>query len=501
MIDKASLIQIPSGYKNGKLYSLKPSNANGDFDFSRSSSGTRVNSEGLIETAQIVSETELVTNGDFSTDSDWTKDSNWTIANGKATSTGGGRMFQSIPFLETNIGTKVKVSFDIVDYTSNGVQVNCYGGVSSVYSGVGSYSFITTTTNNTNLYFNNAGQGNLIGSIDNVSVKEVFENDVPRLDYSDGSCASLLLEPQSTNTVTYSEDFSQWHQTSSPTLTSGQLAPDGTLGATKISGTIGSSNIVLSTTSSTTATRSIYARTVSGTGTARLMSYYGNTNNLFTLTEEWQRFELTGSSSAGGAHFYIDFRDSSQTLSEFIIWGAQSEELSYPTSYIPSNSGSSTTRTADFCNNAGTSATFNSTEGVLFAEIAALANDSTYRLISIESTSDAANNFIYLGYNNSSNTVRTRMEVAGSAVTDMQFILSDETQFNKCAVKWKQNDFALWVNGVEVATDSSGSTFSSNTLNRLSFNRNSTLEFEGKCKQLMVFDEALSDSELTTLTS
>ena len=137
---------------------------------------------------------------------------------------------------------------------------------------------------------------------------------------------------------------------------------------------------------------------------------------------------------------------------------------------------------------------------MLFAEIAALANDSTYRLISIESTSDAANNFIYLGYNNSSNTVRTRMEVAGSAVTDMQFILSDETQFNKCAVKWKQNDFALWVNGVEVATDSFGSTFSSNTLNRLSFNRNSTLEFEGKCKQLIVFDEALSDSELSDLT-
>jgi hypothetical protein len=182
------------------------------------------------------------------------------------------------------------------------------------------------------------------------------------------------------------------------------------------------------------------------------------------------------------------------------IWGAQLEVGSYPTSYIPSNSGSSTTRSADVCNNAGTSATFNDSEGVLFAEIAALADDLTYRLISIESTSDAANNFIYLGYNNSSNTVRTRMEVAGSAVTDMQFILSDETQFNKCAVKWKQNDFALWVNGVEVATDSYGSTFSSNTLNRLSFNRNSNLEFEGKTKQLMTFNEALSDEELSDLT-
>ena len=56
ILDKASLIQIPSGYKSGKLYSIKPDNGDGDFTFSRSSSATRVNSEGLIETAQIGSE-------------------------------------------------------------------------------------------------------------------------------------------------------------------------------------------------------------------------------------------------------------------------------------------------------------------------------------------------------------------------------------------------------------------------------------------------------------
>ena len=68
------------------------------------------------------------------------------------------------------------------------------------------------------------------------------------------------------------------------------------------------------------------------------MSFNANTNNLFTLTEDWQRFELTGTTNTGGnTSFYIDFRDNTQTLNEIIVWGAQSEEQSYATSYIPTN--------------------------------------------------------------------------------------------------------------------------------------------------------------------
>ena len=119
---------------------------------------------------------ELVTNGTFDADSNWTKDANWSIANGKATSTGNGRMYQSIPELEGNVGTIVQVTFDIVERTSGGVVVNCYGGVSSLFNTVGTHSFVTTTTNSLNLYFNNSGAGNLVGSIDNVSVKQVDPN-------------------------------------------------------------------------------------------------------------------------------------------------------------------------------------------------------------------------------------------------------------------------------------------------------------------------------------
>jgi hypothetical protein len=50
LLNQASLIQIPSGYKDGTLYSAKPINGDGDLDFTRSNdTATRVNSAGLIE--------------------------------------------------------------------------------------------------------------------------------------------------------------------------------------------------------------------------------------------------------------------------------------------------------------------------------------------------------------------------------------------------------------------------------------------------------------------
>jgi len=91
---------------------------------------------------------------------------------------------------------------------------------------------------------------------------EVVTNDIPRIDYTDG-CGSILLEPQSTNTVTYSENFDQYLLSLITTpIQSGFLAPDGTNTAYKITGVIGSSSIYLpGGVTSTTATRSIWART------------------------------------------------------------------------------------------------------------------------------------------------------------------------------------------------------------------------------------------------
>ena len=47
---KASLVQIPSGYKSGTLYSVVPNTTAGDFTVSSDADATRVNKDGLIET-------------------------------------------------------------------------------------------------------------------------------------------------------------------------------------------------------------------------------------------------------------------------------------------------------------------------------------------------------------------------------------------------------------------------------------------------------------------
>ena len=47
--DDASLVMIPSGYKEDKVYSVKPIDGSGDLDFTRASSATRIGPTGLIE--------------------------------------------------------------------------------------------------------------------------------------------------------------------------------------------------------------------------------------------------------------------------------------------------------------------------------------------------------------------------------------------------------------------------------------------------------------------
>ena len=45
--------------------------------------------------------------------------------------------------------------------------------------------------------------------IDNVSVKEVTRDNVPRIDYTGGGCPHILAEPQRTNLITYSQKILQ----------------------------------------------------------------------------------------------------------------------------------------------------------------------------------------------------------------------------------------------------------------------------------------------------
>jgi len=384
--DTANLALIPAAYKASKLYSVFPTNGDGDFDFIRGSSGTRVNKAGLIET----------------------------------------------------------------------VAAN-----------------------------------------------------TPRLDYPliDGvvqSCPALLLEPSRTNKITYSDNLSSG--TSGSTITTNtNTSPTGELNASTMNATanyiaksvsISSGDNVFSCFLKYNADAEVEVYIYDG-------SYYKSTFNIQTGAVV-SNSNATGSiENYGNGWFRCSiYAQTTSTTSEVgfgavngatYTFGWQLEAGSYSTSYIKNiDTSAGVTRSADVCNGAGTSNTFNDSEGVLFAEISALANDSTFRFITI--SDGTTSNRVTIFFRND-NTLDGGVE--GATFFDSTVDILD---FNRVAVKYKSGDSSFFVNGFKV--DSNTDTFTNTGLNQLDFDlSNGALPFYGNTKQLMTFNEALSDSELEDLTS
>lgn len=332
---------------------------------------------------------------------------------------------------------------------------------------------------------------------------------VPRLDYPItngvvGDCPHLLLEPSRTNIIPYSEDFNQWTKLGTTfTITSNnQISPSGELNASTVNVT-NNDNILYKSVSGLGSSSSDWNFTIYAKGSGTFdMNIRLNTSTITTetktLTSTWQRFNVsvTGTPTINSVESYIEFN----TSGTYHIWGAQTEAGSYATSYIPT-SGSIATRSADVCNSAGTSAEFNGSEGVLFVELEAFENGGSTRVISISDGSTSNN--VYLNTASSANTFTAQIIVNGSTGG---FSLStssvNQTNNNKIAIKYKTNDHAMWVNGTEVDTESSHSTANMGTLDRLNFDFGTgSSRYYGKIKQVIYFNEALTDSELATLTS
>jgi len=190
------------------------------------------------------------------------------------------------------------------------------------------------------------------------------------------------------------------------------------------------------------------------------------------------------------------YGDLNSQSADLLIYGAQTEQGSYPTSYIPTN-GAAVTRLAETANGAGDATTFNDSEGVLMAEISALADDNTDRVISINNggTSD----YIRLRYHTVSNTVRFVIKSGGSVDFDYSITLPSTLGFNKIAIKYDNTNVYLWVNGIDYFTFSPITPLIG--LSTLDFDTGSTSPFYGKTKQIQYFQTALTDSELEELTS
>ena len=355
--------------------------------------------------------------------------------------------------------------------------------------------------------------------------------DEPRIDYAGGT-ASLLLEPQRTNLITQSEYFGGYTNSSSTDEPNATTSPEGLTNATAFleAATTAQHKLVTSFgfDGTSTYTFSIFAKhngrdlfidtsnsnewggsawfdLTAGTANAVL-----GTANIEDYGNGWYRCIVTGASTlAGGNSIELLTSDGSTNSTTgditkgVYIYGAQLEQGSYPTSYIPNHSGGSVTRNADDCGGAGTSSTFNATEGVFYAEISTN-SDGTDKAISLNNgVAGSLNNRLWMGYSTSNKRVYALGYVNNSFQFALNKLMTDESLFVKIACRYKINDIAFFVNGEKVGTDTSAINFTE--LTRLDFNIGTGVSgasaLYGNVKQVLVFNSYLSDSEIITLTS
>ena len=425
-------------------------------------------------------------------------------------------------------GTSTKVAYGIID-SVNGTMVSQSSTITPVFkiesanNDYWRFSMTATDTgSNTSLEFSiygtlssngtsvSAGAGSLRtiwgaqlvkGDQPKDYLKTTDRLDIPRIDYTNGE-PSILLEPSRTNLVTYSQDLSQWTLVNGTLTANATVSPEGIQNAGKVAFSSVSLDLkrTITVVAGTTYTISFYIKVEDGTGLQGRFYDNSNSANIESynyddqiIPNQWSRITRSVTAPSGCTEMQIWLLAGSSTLVTASWWGAQFEAGSYPTSLIHT-SGSTVTRSADAANNAGNSDLINSTEGVLYAEMKALANDSTNRNITL--SDGTTTNRIVLKYDNSSNVIQCFNRVAGVETASLTNTVVDITEFKKIAVKYKVNDYALYIDGKEVDTDTTSTTFSASTLNDLSL----TPDLHAQVKSIMVFKEALSDEELECLT-
>ena len=187
-----------------------------------------------------------------------------------------------------------------------------------------------------------------------------------------------------------------------------------------------------------------------------------------------------------------------------LVYGAQFEQQSYPTSLIITN-GSTQTRAAETCIGAGTSSILPSEEGILYCEIAALAEDGNIKHISLSDGSTNNRIIIAIDDHYENNDVRFYYQGTGGSV--LVAFPNQSLLFSKIAIRYKSGNFCYYINGAKVGVNTSAISFSG--LNDLSFNnpyQGGTSPLYGKIRDIRVYNtKEMTDSEvdilLTKITS
>ena len=572
--DDASLVMIPSGYKDQKVYSVKPIDGSGDLTFSRASNATRVNSSGLVEKVR----TNLVLQSNtFNTT--WTTP-NVSVTGGQTDPDGGttawlvtetvdgGSLRQAITAtgsltfsftLKANTGTtsatlfctdaSQQAAFDL----SNGTFSESGAVAKMVSLGNGWYrcsiSF-TASAASTLILFPSSGAavGSTFATKAQLETGDIATDYIattsaavsvgpvsglPRLDYSGGaSCPSLLLEPQRSNLLTFSEQINNAAFIgSTPVTANAGVSPDGYTNADAVKESATAAfhikGQLQSFTSGTAYTFSFFAK-ADGRSFARVLfgnapfttnesAYYnlttGATSSSANCTASmvnygngWWRCVVTATANATAtdAVYFGPARNMTDGYATYegnpsvgiYAWGAQLEAAAYATSYIPTLS-SAVTRVADTYQKGGFGNT--STAGTLYYEFEAtnISSPNGQYLISLFAGSSVGGAFFADGNAITLCGNGPQIQAFNNGYSQLLFTTTPAVGSTvKVALRYDGTNVVAFLNGVKQTVFADTAVGVKNAI-RVNNAENGTQA----TKQLLFFPIALSDADAITLTT
>ena len=339
---------------------------------------------------------------------------------------------------------------------------------------------------------------------------------VPRVDYLNNSNGSLLLESQRTNLNTYSD----------PTdAQKGSLSYASVTYQDSYSWGLGNliNNAIAFGDNSTT--RYAYYNSSVASGTTYSLSFFikmddnsvpvpttdflvvlagtsfGAGYNVESYGNNVHRVSVSGVASASNTANGV-LKVASNSTKGFRISAFQVEAGSYSTSYIPT-SGTTVTRNQDTCATTGLSNVIGQTEGTLFAEGNAIPTgasggigNSGYLFAISDNT---LNNQISIRLYPPDGKYYIQVRIGGAFVAGVVYTPTSVGQNVKIAIGYKANDFAFYVNGIQVGTASSGAVPALSTVNAGAFGGN--LDCIVNTNQAQLYKTRLTNAELATLTT
>ena len=573
---EASLAMIPSGYKTSKVYSALPITGDGDLTFTRSNdTATRVGPDGLIEKVR----TNLATYSNDFSDAAWAKstggvgitpvvtpnyttdpfggNNGWRLQcdlNGGTTSSDRSWLQQTIAgtTAPTTVSVYAKLnSAGTATFTVTNGSTDSFTITSTDWVRVSS---VRTATPASYLFriglIGNNGQSDSIDisiAFAQLEVGDVMTDyiattsaavsvgpvaNVPRLDYLGSSCPRLLLEPQRTNAITFSENFDNaaWLKSGSATTITANstVSPSGyqdadtwTISAagarylsqtkTLTAGAVTASFFVKKGTSDWFAMYIVdggssagFTFNVSdGTLGSAVSSSLTPTASIQDYGNGWYRCVLTATVVGTSIEVRGYVATSASTVSasvgaSVICWGAQLEaSASYPSSYV-NTLGAAVTRGSESASKTGIASLIGQSEGTFFAEVTLLGNTGNFNVLNTE--------------NSSVNAITLHIE----ASQVRGYVYANSSLFNsiiggsvsvgntyKMAYAYKSGDAALYLNGVQIGTASQTWAFSASVDKIEVADPDTYFSYQEGIKfaQALLFPTRLSNADLAALTA